>query len=500
MIKLLSVVAAIAFFVTAATAQITTPPSLPPAEVGVFYSQQLTSTGSSSALWTVLNGSLPPGISLTIGGFMSGVPGAPGTFDAQIQLADGAAKTTQTFRLVVNPALAITSSSPLPDALLAAPYSTTLTASGGVAPYTWSSPSTLPAGLTLSSSGVISGTPSGVGTFTITAQVEDSYQSKQQISRTFLITVASRLTITTVTVPHAILGGGYSFSLQASGGTGPYTWIVSSGSIPGGLALSNSGVISGQPTATSSQDLVFTVTDAKGATAVKSFSFVVDPAISSFSTSGIPATVRPAQQLAFAVQLAQPHPSPLTGTLNLAFSSKAEVLSDDPMTLFSNGSRTVTFSIPANTTTATLTSSVLLMTGTVAGTVRFTASIDNGPQNQPVGTFDIQALPPQISNVEVVRTATGVDVLLTGYAPARRVSSADFTFDVKTGSKTQRVTLTRNVDALFTAWFGNVASVAYGSSFSFTQSFLVGSGTIQSVTVTLKNAQGSTTSAAVAPK
>jgi hypothetical protein len=62
------------------------------------------------------------------------------------------------------------------------------------------------------------------------------------------------------------------------------------------------------------------------------------------------------------------------------------------------------------------------------------------------------------------------------------------------------VTLTGNVDGLFANWYTNVASVAYGSSFSYTQSFTVGSGTIQSVTVTLKNPQGNTTSAAVTPK
>src|SRR5436309_1485578 len=112
-IRVLSIVTAVAFFGDAIMAQtITTPPSLPAAEVGVFYSQQLTSTGSAAAIWTVLNGSLPPGMSLTIGGFLSGTPGAPGTFDAQIQLADGLAKPTQTFRLVVNPALAITTTSP----------------------------------------------------------------------------------------------------------------------------------------------------------------------------------------------------------------------------------------------------------------------------------------------------------------------------------------------------------------------------------------------------
>ena len=78
----------------------------------------------------------------------------------------------------------------------------------------------------------------------------------------------------------------------------------------------------------------------------------------------------------------------------------------------------------------------------------------------------------------------------------------DFTFDVRNGNQTQRVGLTRNVDSEFAEWYRNSASTAFGSSFSFLQSFAVSGdvNAIEGVTVRLTNAQGSSTSATVAPK
>jgi len=70
---------------------------------------------------------------------------------------------------------------------------------------------------------------------------------------------------------------------------------------------------------------------------------------------------------------------------------------------------------------------------------------------------------------------------------------------VKNGSKTQQVTLSKNVDADFANWYRNTTSTLFGSSFSFVQSFSVqgDASLIQNVTVRLANAQGSTTSSAV---
>ena len=89
------------------------------------------------------------GLALLLGGSI-GIVRAAGGFTSQ-----------KTFTLTISPALAISTASSLPNAMVGIAYSITFTATGGYAPYTWSlaSGSTLPAGLSLSSSGTLSGTP-----------------------------------------------------------------------------------------------------------------------------------------------------------------------------------------------------------------------------------------------------------------------------------------------------------------------------------------------------
>src|SRR5262249_13189996 len=158
------------------------------------------------------------------------------------------------------------------------------------------------------------------------------------------------------------------------------------------------------------------------------------------------------------------------------------VPADDPMTEFSNGSRIVKFTIPANSTEAVFTSPVLLLVGTVAGTVQLTASIDNGPSALQVASVEVPPAAPHVTDRQAQITAQGWDLIVIGYSTPRRVTGIDFIFVVKTGSKTQTITLSRNVDSEFAGWYQNPASGGFGSAFSFTQAVAFqGSGTIQTV-------------------
>ena len=124
------------------------------------------------------------------------------------------------------------------------PYSQTLTATGGTGSNTWSLASgSLPAGLSLSAAGVISGTPSGAGS-TFTVQVADGVQTAQ---KSLTITINGALTITTVSLPDGVQGIPYSQTLTATGGTGSNTWSLASGSFPAGLSLSAAGVSAARP-------------------------------------------------------------------------------------------------------------------------------------------------------------------------------------------------------------------------------------------------------------
>ena len=152
--------------------------------------------------------------------------------------------------------ITITTSS-LPVGTVGEAYSANLTAIGGIAPYTWSvTVGSLPGGLSLTSSGgntdnVISGTPttSSGSPFTFTVKVQDSSSPTPLTAYATLSITINVLTITTTSLPTGNVGTSYTATLTATGGTTPYTWSISQGSLPPGLSLAGStGIISGTPT------------------------------------------------------------------------------------------------------------------------------------------------------------------------------------------------------------------------------------------------------------
>ena len=137
--------------------------------------------------------------------------------------------------------------STLPVGTVGASYSASLQASGGGGSYQWSvTAGQLPPGLSLGSSGAITGTPTTAGTFGFTASV---LSGTQNVQRALSITVGgSVLTINTSVLPSGAIGTSYAQTLQASGGSGSYLWSVAGGQLPPGVSLSTGGTISGTPT------------------------------------------------------------------------------------------------------------------------------------------------------------------------------------------------------------------------------------------------------------
>jgi hypothetical protein len=332
--------------------------------------------------------------------------------------------------------------------------------------------------------------------------VTDSFTPKQEVSRAFTLVVASGVSITTTTILPATQNVEYRFQLQGTG-TGSLTWLVTGGVLPAGLRLTTGGLIEGTPTELGPQTFTVTLTDSRGIRATRDFTLSVNPPIPTLSVPGLPATSGPRQVFDVTLTMADGHPSPLSGQLKLTFTPNAEVASDDPMTQFSTGTRSEKFTIAANERTAVFTTPtrLMLLTGTVAGTVKLTATFDDGPADVAVNTLEIPSAPPQITDLTAVRTTGGLNVQMTGFSLARRVANVEFSFDVRVGETTERVTLTRSVDAEFGDWYRNPSSTAFGSSFSFLQSFAVEGdvNAIEGVTVRLTNAQGTTTSSTVRP-
>lgn len=240
--------------------------NLPLGTVGTTYSYSLPAAGGIPPyVWSVNSGTLPAGLKLSAKGTISGTPVAAGTTTFTVAVIDSEAvpaSTTANFSITIQSELVVTSLS-LPAGTVGVNYSTTLAAIGGVSPYTWNLASgNLPAGLSLSGSGVISGKPTASGASTFTVQVADSGGSSQQTAVAQLTITINVVTITTTTLPNATVNVLYSAPLVAIGGVTPYAWTIS-GTLPSGLSLNSAGVISGTPISTGSATFTVHVADSE---------------------------------------------------------------------------------------------------------------------------------------------------------------------------------------------------------------------------------------------
>jgi uncharacterized protein (TIGR03437 family) len=159
------------------------PNGLPNGDANSPYRQSLVITGGVAPFsWKVQSGFLPLGINLdATSGLVSGTPTKPGPYSFTIQVTDSAnGLTTETFSISINPALAFASTSPLAAATAGVSYSQTLMATGGAPPYVFTTTDP-PQGLTLSSAGVLSGTPS-IGMFIIPIVVTDSLNNSASMN------------------------------------------------------------------------------------------------------------------------------------------------------------------------------------------------------------------------------------------------------------------------------------------------------------------------------
>lgn len=220
----------------------------------------------------ILSGTLPPGLSLAKNGLVSGTPTQAGEWSFWVELSDEdppsaswcvPKKAERQFTIKINAGLNIQQNSLSPKTtFLSEPYSFQLTAAGASAP-TWSIQSgSLPPGINLASSGLLSGTPTSAGDYTFGVKVTDGGRSDTE---TFSLTVVARLKIAPPTSTGAEVGFPFTLGLKATGGRPATTWSISSGTLPSGLTLdSGSGLISGTPTSAGSFPLKLTVTDRLG--------------------------------------------------------------------------------------------------------------------------------------------------------------------------------------------------------------------------------------------
>ena len=204
--------------------------TLPAGVVGNMYTQYLAASGGKPPYnWSIASGSLPPGLSITsnVGAVIMGTLTATGNFNFTVRVTDSAGTfATQPFSLPVETQLRVISDNTfLPNGRLGTFYSQTFAASGGTPPYTWSTSSILaPPGLSLSTTGVLSGTPTALGTTVFLVNVTDANSLSAGMS--FILSVNPSCSYT-------LNSGGQVF--PAAGGSGQIavgagfscTWTVS---------------------------------------------------------------------------------------------------------------------------------------------------------------------------------------------------------------------------------------------------------------------------------
>ena len=220
--------------------EFTTTSPLPSGVVGQPYSLQIEASNYPTN-FSLLAGGLPDGLGLTAAGMVTGTPTQieTGNFTVFATNLVGGAQTNYTLQILGPPVILTTS--PLPDGSPGVPYSQQIEAMGD--PSFSLAGGSLPGGVTLSTNGLVSGTPSSPGAFNFTVLATNAYGSDTRAYD--LLIGALPVFSTTNPLPTGQVGSPYSKQIVASGSP---IFTLFAGSLPGGLDLSAAGLLSGTPT------------------------------------------------------------------------------------------------------------------------------------------------------------------------------------------------------------------------------------------------------------
>ena len=281
--------------ITASASPITvTPGALPPLQAGTLFTQTLTSTGGTgSYTYEVVAGTLPPGITLSQGGVLSGTPTERGAYSFGVRSRDSNGITVDKGYTgsVQNPTLALLTGNG--TASRGQPFSQQLAVIGGVAPYEFQiETGALPAGITLSSGGLLSGTTSAAGSsFPVTIRVTDASTGPGRYFEVeaFTLAVTNNQPPTANAGPNQTVASGAGVTLDGTGSTDPenqtlsYTW-----SQTGGPGVVLSSTTAAQPTF-SAPTVAF-----NAAPAILTFSLIVNDGVQNSVADSVVITVSPA--------------------------------------------------------------------------------------------------------------------------------------------------------------------------------------------------------------
>ncbi|HBG04174.1 MAG: hypothetical protein A2075_16045 [Geobacteraceae bacterium GWC2_58_44] len=218
------------------------------------------SGGAPGYYFSLFSGALPAGLTLEGGRIRGTITANPGAYSFAVKVIDSEGRVfARLYLLPVDPLF--TAASRLNDAIVGTPYSQTISATGGLPPYSWSLYSgKLPAGLSLDpATGSISGTPTVATSEPLTIKATDS--GGRSIYQACTLRVLNPLQIPTTILPNSFVGASYSELVRVTGGIAPYSFSIS-GQLPAGLRIdTTTGIVSGIPSGGGFTNVSITVTD-----------------------------------------------------------------------------------------------------------------------------------------------------------------------------------------------------------------------------------------------
>jgi sugar lactone lactonase YvrE len=337
-------------------------------------------------------------------------------------------------------------------------------------------------------------TPTATGTRTLTVSITDNaVYSPQSFQIGGTGTTAGAVVLNTIS-PTGVSAGAGNTTITASGANFTPTSVVNFNAAPLATTfVSASQLMAVVPAAllTTAGAVTITVTDASSDSTSQAQTFTIAPAVA-VTFSG-PSTSNPGQQPTLNFTLSQAYPVPLNVAMTMTF-APAGSNPDNPQVQFATGGRTFGFTLAANTTATPI---IQVQTGTVAGTITVSLQLTaNGinvtPSSVAPITIVVLAVAPTISNLSFTTSGDTLTVLVTGYSNTREIQSATFNFTPASGATLAMTTIIVPATTMFLTWYSSSDSVAYGSTFTYTQNFLLsGSATVVGgVGVTLTNTVG----------
>ena len=270
-----------------------TPTTLPGGTVGIAFNQTIAGNGGVPAYtFSVTTGTLPSGLTLTSAGILAGTPTTAGTSAFTIRGTDANGCFASTaFTIVIAaapppppvcPPITLTPTT-LPGATVGIAFNQTIAGNGGVPAYTFGvTTGTLPSGLTLTSAGILAGTPTTAGTSAFTIRGTDANGCFASTAFTIVIAAAPPpppvcppITLTPTTLPGATVGIAFNQTIAGNGGVPAYTFGVTTGTLPSGLTLTSAGILAGTPTTAGTSAFTIRGMDANGCFASAAFTIVI---------------------------------------------------------------------------------------------------------------------------------------------------------------------------------------------------------------------------------